>query len=232
MDPQTDLNNPLLAPSRYQTEDRLTATFNWQQQLFGDNTTAISLVYTGRSGLHYSPVMGSANAAFGGTFLADFGSEADNPGSQLFYVPTGVNDPLVTGDPHFLNHLDAYINAFDCLRGQRGQIAGRNSCESGWVNLWNLRFLQEFRFRNEHALELTLDIENLGNLINDDWGRVQNFTAPSNVALANVAISGDGAQYIYSPIGVVNSADDVAPRPAIARLPSVYRIQLGLRYRF
>lgn len=232
MDPQTDLNNPILGPSRYQTEDRIAATFNWQKQLFGDNTTAVTLFYTGRSGLLYTPVFGSANAAFGGTFLADFGSEADNPGSQLFYVPTGVNDPLVTGDPTFLHHLDTYINSFDCLRGQRGSIAGRNSCESGWVNLWNLRFLQEFRLRDEHALELTLDIENLGNLINDDWGRVANFTAPSNIALANVAISGDGSQYVYTPVGTVNSANDIAPRPAVARLPSVYRIQLGLRYRF
>jgi hypothetical protein len=232
MDPQTDLNNPLLAPSRYQTEDRLTATFNWQKQLFGDNTTGVTLFYTGRSGLLYSPVFGSAGAPFGGTFLADFGSEADNPGSQLFYVPTGMSDPLVSGDPGFLNHLNTYIDSFDCLRGQRGRIAGRNSCDSGWLNLWNLRFLQEFKFNNEHALELTLDIENLGNLLNDDWGRVANYTAPSNVALANVAITASGAQYIYTPIGTVNSADDIAPRPAVARLPSVYRLQLGLRYRF
>ncbi|NND43838.1 MAG: TonB-dependent receptor [Xanthomonadales bacterium] len=232
MDPQTDLNNPVLGPSRYQTEDRITATFNWQKQLFGDNTTAVTLFYTGRSGLLYTPVFGSANAAFGGTFLADFGSEADNPGSQLFYVPTGMSDPLVTGDPAFLQSLNTYIDSFDCLRSQRGQVAGRNSCENGWVNLWNLRFLQEFKLKGEHALELSLDIENLGNLINDDWGRVANFTAPSNIALANVAISDNGSQYIYTPVQPITSSDDLAPNPAVARLPSVYRIQLGLRYRF
>ena len=232
MDAQTDLNNPILAPSRYETPDRLTATFNWQKQLWGDNTTAVSLVYTGRTGLHYTYVGGSANAPYGGTFLADYGSEADNPGSQLFYVPTGTSDPIVTGDVHFLNNLNAFIDSQPCLRSQRGQITTRNACDSGWVNSWNLRFLQEFKLKNEHALEFSVDIENLGNLLNDDWGRVSNYSAPSNVAVANVEISDDGSQYIYTPIGVVNSADDIAPRPAVARLPSVYRIQLGLRYRF
>jgi hypothetical protein len=232
MDPQTDLNNPILGASRYQTPDRITATLNWQKQLFGENMTAVSLFYTGRSGLHYSHVLGSGNSAFGGVFLADFGSEADNPGSQLFYVPSGMSDPIVTGDEHFLAHLDTYIDTQDCLRKFRGQIVPRNACENGWINLWNMRFLQEFKVGDDNALELTLDIENLGNLLNDDWGRVQNYTAPSNVALANVSISDDGSQYVYSPIGVVNSADEVAANPAIARLPSVYRIQLGLRYRF
>ena len=50
-------------------------------------------------------MFGSGNAAFGGTFLADFGSEGDNPGPMLFYVPTGANDPLITGDPAFLADL-------------------------------------------------------------------------------------------------------------------------------
>ena len=30
------------------------------------------------------------------TFLADFGSEGDNPGPMLFYVPTGTSDPLIS----------------------------------------------------------------------------------------------------------------------------------------
>ena len=76
-----------------------------------------------------------------------------------------------------------------------------------------------------------LDIENFGNLLNDDWGRVENYSSPSNVALANVAIA-DG-QYVYSPIsGSQVSPETIAPNAAIARLPSVYRIQFGVRFRF
>ncbi|MCH8867410.1 MAG: hypothetical protein IID58_11215, partial [Proteobacteria bacterium] len=88
-------------------------------------------------------------------------------------------------------------------------------------------------FFDNKTLELILDIENFGNLINDDWGRVDAYLAPSNVTLANVTISGDGSQYIYAPVsGAQVSPETMAPKPAIARLPSVYRVQFGVKFRF
>ena len=81
------------------------------------------------------------------------------------------------------------------------------------------------------AFDVFFDIENFGNLINDDWGRVESYGAPSNVALANVTIL--GGQYVYASVsGAQVSPETMAPRPAIARLPSVYRIQFGLKFRF
>ncbi len=231
-DAQTDLNNPIIAPSRYETPERVTATLNWSKQLFGDNITSVALVYTGRTGLNYSHVFGGGGT-WGGTFLADFGSEADNPGSQLFYVPTGMDDPMITGDPAFLQNLNDFIDGEKCLRGKRGSIVGRADCNVGWSNLFSMRFLQEFRLKGDKAIELTFDIENLGNLLNDDWGRLESYTAPSNVAVARAEISDDGSQYVLSPVsGDVVSADTVTSNPSIARIASVYRLQLGLRFRF
>lgn len=209
----------------------MTATLGWSKYLFGDNRSSASLVYLGHSGRHYSYTFGSGNAAFGGTFLADFGSEGDNPGSQLFYVPTGISDPIVTGDAAFLANLNGFIDGNSCLKGHRGSIIGRNACETGSTSIINLRLSQEVSLWSDKKLELMLDIENFGNLLNDDWGRVENYSSPSNVALANVAIA--GGQYVYSPIsGSQVSPETIAPDAAIARLPSVYRIQFGVRFRF
>lgn len=233
-DPQTDLNDPDVATSKFEVEDRITATFLWQDQIFGDNTTSIGLTYQGRSGRHFSYVFGSGGiATFGGTFLADFGSEGDNPGPQLFYVPTGVNDPLVTGDPGFLADLDAFISSDSCLSGQRGGAARRNSCSTGWVSIFSLRFQQEFRAWGDTSFDLIVDIENLGNLINDDWGRIESYTAPSNVAPAIVSLSDDGSQFVLTPTaGYDGTPESVVVRPTIARIPSAYRIQAGLRFSF
>jgi hypothetical protein len=230
-DASTDFNNMTPSTSKYEVPDRVTATFDWSNQLFGDNTTRASLLYIGRSGRNYSYTFGSGDAAFGGTFLADFGSEGDNPGSHLFYVPTGTADPIVTGDATFLANLNAFIDSDGCLAGSRGQIVARNSCRTGFTNIVSLRLAQEINLWSDNTLELILDIENLGNLINDDWGRVDSYSAPSNVALANVTIA--GSQYVYAPIsGAQVSPETIAPRPAIARLPSVYRVQLGVRFLF
>ncbi len=217
--------------TRYEVEHRWTATLAWRKELFGDNTTTVGLVYAGRSGRHFSYVFGSDNAAFGGTLFADFGSEGDNPGSQLFYVPTGTSDPIITGDPAFLADLDSFISSTSCLSAFRGSIVPRNGCQTSWVNNFSLRFLQEIGFGNDMNFDLMLDIENLGNLINDDWGRVDSYTAPSNVAPAIVDIA--GGQYVLTPnASYAGTVATIVPRPAIARLPSVYRIQLGIRFRF
>ncbi|MDH5241866.1 MAG: hypothetical protein OEW73_13900, partial [Gammaproteobacteria bacterium] len=180
---------------------------------------------------HYSYTFGSADAAFGGTYLADFGSEGDNPGSHLFYVPTGTSDPLVTGDATFLANLDGFISSTGCLSASRGQIIARNACETGFTNTVSVRLSQEVGLWSDKKLELILNIENFGNLLNDDWGRVESYSSPSNVALANVTIVND--QYVYAPIsGAQVSPQTMAPAPAIARIPSVYRIQFGVNLRF
>ena len=230
-DATTDFNNMPLSTSKFEVPDRITATFDWSHTLFGDNTTRASLLYIGRSGRNYSYTFGSGDAAFGGTFLADFGSEGDNPGSHLFYVPTGTADPIVTGDATFLSNLNAFIDSNSCLAGRRGQIMARNACRTGFTNIVSVRLVQEISLFDDKTLELILDIENFGNLINDDWGRVDAYSAPSNVALANVTIV--GGQYVYAPVsGAQVSPETIAPPPAIARLPSVYRIQFGVKFRF
>ena len=229
-DAQRDLNNPQVDPSKYEVENRVTANLIWQKELFGDNTTTVGLNYAGRSGRHYSYVFGSANASFGGTFLADFGSEGDNPGPMLFYVPTGANDPLITGDPAFLADLDQFISSEGCLSGSRGSIVGRNSCETDWVNILSLRLQQEIKV-GDNAFDLFLDIENFGNLINSDWGRIDSYTAPSNVAPATVAIVGN--QYELTPNASYNGTpESIVPKPSIARIASAYRVQFGVKFRF
>ncbi len=233
-DPQTDLNNGQVAPSRYEVEDRFTATARWQNKLFGDNTTSAGLTYSGRSGRHFSYVFGSGGApTFGGTFLADFGSEGDNPGPQLFYVPTGLQDPIITGDAAFLSDLDQFIDGNSCLRGSRGSIVGRNNCSTGWVHIFGLRLQQEIQAWSDTSFDIILDVENLGNLINSDWGRIESYTAPSNVAPAIVGLSEDGSQYVLTPnASYEGTPESIVPQPTIARIPSAHRIQLGVRYRF
>jgi len=230
-DATTDFNNMTPSTSKFEVPDRITATFDWSHTLFGDTTTRASLVYIGRSGRNFSYTFGSGDAAFGGTFLADFGSEADNPGSQLFYVPTGVSDPIVSGDATFLANLDAFIDNDSCLAGSRGRIVSRNACRTDFTNIVSLRLAQEINLWADKSLELILDIENIGNMLNSDWGRVDSYAAPSNIAIANVTIA--GSQYVYAPIsGAQVSPQTIAPPPAIARLPSVYRIQFGFNFRF
>ena len=233
-DPQTDLNNVEVADSSFEIEDRVAGVLSWSKKLFGEHTTSIGVTYQGRSGRHFSYVFGSNNTpTFGGTFLADFGSEGDNAGSQLFYVPTGVNDPIITGDPAFLADLDAFISSDDCLSGHRGGVVPRNACSTSWVHIVSLRLQQEILAWGDTAFDVYFDIENFGNLLNSDWGQVESYVEPGNVAPANVAITADGSQYLLTPnASYQGTPGTIVPDPVISRLPSAYRIQAGLRFRF
>ena len=85
------------------------------------------------------------------------------------------------------------------------------------------------------SLDLLMDIENFGNLLNSDWGRVESYTAPSVLAPANVSIPVAGGPYELTPTTSYNAmigADSIVSDPEIAGLPSLYRIQLGIRLRF
>ena len=94
--------------------------------------------------------------------------------------------------------------------------------------------MQEIKF-GDMGFDLMLDIENVGNLLNSDWGRVDSYSAPSNVAPANVAIPVPGGPYLLTPTTSYDplvGASSIVSSPEIAKLASVYRIQLGLRFRF
>jgi hypothetical protein len=194
-------------------------------------------VYAGRSGRHFSYVFGSNNVCtFGGLAFADCGAETDIVGNQLFYVPTGIGDTTVSynavANPTFEADLDEFISSTDCLNDHRGSIVTRNNCKTSYTNVFSLRLKQEIKFSNM-AFDLMLDIENFGNLLNSDWGRVESYTSPSVVAPANVSIPVAGGPYLLEPTSsYAGTPSTVVSSPEIAALPSVYRIQLGVRFRF
>ena len=125
-----------------------------------------------------------------------------------------------------------YINSSDCLMNAKGTIARRHTCSSSWIHLIDVRVMQEIRFGDDQLIELTFDIENLGNMLNDDWGRVEGFVQPFNAPVVtasfaadeNSASGYDRSQYVYS--------DFTLPVANVAKVPSVWKVQLGLRYRF
>ncbi|GAB4191313.1 MAG: TonB-dependent receptor [Wenzhouxiangellaceae bacterium] len=214
-----DRNADILYNSEFEIKNNITANLTWRKNLFGDNQTLVNLFYSGRSGRHFSYTFGRT-FAFGGSFLSDF----DNLDSQLLYVPSSLTDAIVTGDADTLGALDNFISNDRCLRNARGSIIERHACTSDWVHRLDLRLLQEIQLPGwDHKLELTFDIENLTNLIDSDWGRQQSFIQPFNAPIVDVAIN-DAGQYVYSNFR--------EPNQTVSTIPSVWKMQLGIRYRF
>jgi outer membrane receptor for ferrienterochelin and colicin len=207
--------------SEYEVEDTIVANLTWSKKLFGDNLSTISLAYSGRTGRHFSHTMRTADS-FGGFPFSGF-ADWDGFNSQSLYIPADASDPLVSYAADF--DKDGFLNYIDsesCLGGSKGAISKRHSCEGSFINLFDIRFVQEIKFNNDHKIELIFDIENLGNLFNDDWGRVEGYNQPFNEAVVDATIV--GGQYVYSNF--------TKPVQQIAKIPSVWKMQVGIRYVF
>lgn len=219
-----------LFASEFEVPHRFTAVLSWSKEIFGDNKTSISVLYTGRSGQHFSYTM-ATNGAFGGFSASGF-ADWDEFNSQLLYVPTGTDDPLVayadatdgsgTTAAQQAAMLDAFISSDDCLNDARGGIINRHACDSGFYHRFDVRFMQEIKISGDHKIELYLDIENFGNLLNNDWGRIEQYNYFFVAPLVDASIV-DG-QYQYTNFDV--------PEKTLLEVPSLWKAQLGIRYKF
>jgi len=235
-----DRNNRQLSTSDFEIEHRFNGTFGWQKNLFGDNVTRVSGFFEVRSGKRFSYTMRERpfdTAVWGGD------SAFARRDSQLLYVPL-INDPNVifsdtpeatTNDPA----LEANFNNFIAgagLEGYRGQIMQRNHDTTDGRSRVDIRIQQEIGLATlpgvgETRIDLFLDIENLGNMLNNDWGRVEQVFFPHNyVAVGEVSINANG-QYVYGPFSGSDFDGGIDPA-GFFELPSLWQMQFGVKISF
>ena len=133
-------------------------------------------------------------------------------------------DQLVSNDPY--------------LRKHKGQYAERNSAVTPWYNRIDMRFLQDFFVKTgsvKHTLQFSVDVLNLPNLLNKDWG-IKQYTALgsattfTNNPLTFKAIDATG-QPTYT-LAEFNKQLITTPFQKDISTFSTWGMQLGLRYIF
>jgi len=227
-------NEELSNTARYEIKDRFTGALNWRHSFFGDYATSVGLFYEGRSGRPYSYIFtGDANGD-SRTF------------NDLFYVPNGRGDVLfgsISNTGVFTPNQAAENAFFTWLEGRpdlaqyAGTYAPENGFHAGWVNTFDLRFSQELPgFFDGHRSEVWLDIQNVGNLINDDWGHVLDYGFNANEAVATLVGIYQG-RYVYnyrSGTEFGQASAVVVPTDADQQTNGVsqWSLQVGFRYKF
>lgn len=227
-----NINDPTTSTARYEIKDRFSGALNWQHNFFGDYATKVGLFYEGRSGRPFSYIFAGDANGDGRTF------------NDLFYVPNGdvlfgsINaQGVFTASPTIEAAFNQFLAANPELAAHAGTFAPENGFRAGWVNTFDLRFAQELPgFFKEHKSEIWLDIQNVGNLINDDWGHVIDYGFNANNAVASL-IGIHNGQYVYgyrsgtefgqgSALGVPTDADQQTNGI------SQWSLQVGFRYKF
>lgn len=189
-----NVNENVAYNSRYAIRDRVTGTLNWKHQFFGDNDTNVGLFYEGRSGRPYSYI-----------FFNDVNGDGANT-NDLFYVPNGPGDVLFTGGAAMEQAFFDWLAENPQLKAYQGSIAPANAFRTNWTNNFDVRISQELPgFTSSHKAELALDIMNIGNLLNKDWGLIEDYGFFSTARVANYAgIDPATGKYVYNFSGTTD----------------------------
>ncbi|MBE4949870.1 TonB-dependent receptor [Chryseobacterium culicis] len=162
-------------------------------------------------GIRYSGIGGTRfSATTGGNINGDFVDSND----LAFIFPNLTK--AILDDPQVGQALKDYINEYN------GKIAERNGGKNGFYGVWDVRVAKKIKFDKVGAFELSVDIFNVANLLNKEWGVNKSY---GNTSLYKVTkFNKDTMQYEYTK--------NVSGGGLVPLSGNPYQIQIGAKYSF
>ncbi|MEB8347541.1 TonB-dependent receptor, partial [Flavobacteriaceae bacterium KMM 6898] len=213
-----NVNTDVLSYSKYGDTHRFigVASKNWN---YGNGKWAstLSTFFEYAQGARY-------NYVYGGDLNGD-GSTIND----LIYIPTsseiGQMNFVGAGDAQA---FEAFIQQDDYLRDNRGGYMERYAALAPWRGKWDLKFLQDYNFKvagdKTNTVQFSIDVLNVGNLINSDWGVVQQ---PNSISPIGVTVDPNTNVPTYSFDETLSDTYGFD-----TSLLSRWQAQFGLRYIF
>lgn len=160
------LNHPGLSYSNFATPHKLIGDFSYRIEYAKMFATTFSLVYQGFQQGRWSY-----------TYSNDL--NGDGVSSDLMYVPANASDIQFAA----YNGMSAaeqqtafwnYVEGNKYLKSREGKYAQRFGQVQPWIHRFDAKILQDifsnFGGERKYTLQFSLDILNVGNMLNDKWG--------------------------------------------------------------
>jgi hypothetical protein len=248
-----DPNTATSGRGQEEISDAFKGELGWRKNLFGNYETRFSLFADYRKG---RPVTFTMNGGSGRN--ETFGV---NRGAQLAYLPdlSGTTTTSLVGTTTVVTLSSAPLVAFDSTATidnlrliaakfgiPQGGIVPRGSFTSPSINLWDLQLSQELpAFSENHKARVTLDIANVLNLIDEDWGVIDEYGEDArlfDVSCAGANGVSDNAGVLTCAKYRISGANSTLLNPESVSGPgggvlrntdrSRWQIQVGLKYEF
>ncbi|MEK7240447.1 MAG: TonB-dependent receptor, partial [Gemmatimonadota bacterium] len=224
-----DPNNPGVGFSFSSPGHRSFLATSYRRDYFGIGATTISLFADRQT-------QGNTSYTFSGDLNGDGGFSNDlvyvsrNTGEMNFEQFTSSGKTFTVADQAAA--WDAFIGQDSYLSKRRGQYAERGAVFLPQVMRVDMSISQDIAIRRiagqRNSLQLRFDIQNVGNLLNREWGNGQRLV--TNTPLIARPTGADGkALYRLRNIGT-NLISKTFEQSA--GFFDVFRFQLGLRYNF
>ncbi len=223
-----DPNSPRSAISNYQLQHRFTGILSINYEYIKHLKTSLSFFYNGNSGQPF-------------TYLVNGDLNSDGRfGNDLIYVPNSPaeikfidrlnssNTAVVATAAQQSADFENFITNDAYLTKRRGNYTERNGRSTPWEHVVDARLAQDFYVTmggKRHDFQFTVDIFNLTNLINNDWGRQyfvsnQAYNVLTAVTRTSGSFAGKGFNFNNTQL------------PWSMSFASRWQGQIGLRYTF
>ena len=228
-----DPNRDYLGRSVYELKNRYKAEFSYRKKFFGDNESRVTFFAERQDGRPFGFYMQDRQSGRSPVFGV-------NRTAQMLYVPdlsgnggtTGLDYGLVTfATPNDLALFKKYAAQFNLPTG----LVQKNSNTNAPVNRLDAQFSQEFPTLIEgHKIKLQVDVRNLLNLINRDWGLVSEYGDINTLARVDCADSTGAAVAATSAVCSRYRYSSVPTSVTKTRNTglSLWYMQVSLRYEF
>ncbi len=220
-------NTPDVSWSRYGLTHRFISSWMFSKEYKSMATTFGMFIEVGQGNRYSYTYAGDLNQDLIGN-------------NDLLYVPASQSEinfgtiDKVTGDgvtaanaQQQWEALNAFIEQDSYLSTRRGQYAERNGASLPWFSQVDFRFMQDFNFKikdRKQTIQLSLDIMNLGNLFNSDWGVRQLARTYNPIKVSG--LDNNNVPYYQFDTNLKSSfVDDFSTR-------SKWQMQFGVRYIF
>ncbi|MER3472192.1 MAG: TonB-dependent receptor, partial [Chitinophagaceae bacterium] len=233
--------NPQLAYSNFDLRHRIVAT--WSGNLVWNelNATTLAFFYSGQSGNPYSVIYASGGNPFGNAANANL-PYIPKDQSDIRLADYVLNGQVYTASQQW-NDLNKLIENDTYLKTRRGQYAERNGLRTPWNHELDMKLMHEFKLSKKDkskSLQISFDVFNVLNLLNNDWGRITFVTNVNNYTVNLLAFAKDAngvspakpsSGYLPTfnfkkPTGVNNHYYTVDP------INSRWQGQLGVKFNF
>ena len=221
----------------YVMPHRLIASLSYTADYARNFGTGISIFYEGGPRGRYS-------YTYTDNIVGDGGAE------NLIYVPRSKDELTFEGytidgtDYYYSAEEQAedfwnYINNSKYLKDRKDQYAERNGLVAPWTHQFDVRIFQNFYIPQKngqrHTIQIGLDIENIGNLLNQNWGHYWSINNSEILEIAGNGYTQGGAGQSAAPVyhfrtnGKERLTSEFSPSRSLS---STWMMQLSLRWIF
>lgn len=226
-------NDQELAYSAYAVPHRLVGYVSYRKEYLKHLATTFTLFWDGSAQNNYSYVVnGDLNGD--GNNSTDLMYVPNNPGEIVFENKT-VNGVTFTAAQQSAAFFTLVENT-PYLNQNKGRYVERNAAFLPWYNQVNFQFQQDLFHRigkHKHTLRFSVDILNVSNLLNKEWGIRKQYTVNNPLVFGN-KFTPQGQPIYTLAHRLVNNQPELITEPFedVRTTSSTWSMQFGLRYIF